>query len=256
MRPEQSNTPPVCNYEGSDYQRRFWEQEDRAYEDLAEARALRRLLPPGQGRLLEVGAGAGRHTARYRGYRPVVLADYSRSQLLQARSRLGRQGYHYVVADAYRLPFQPRSFQAATMIRTLHHLVDPAAALGQVQRQLHPGAPFILEFANKRNLKAVLRWALGRQEWNPFSPDPVEFAELNFDFHPKAVERWLTGAGFHVKRRLAVSYLRLPALKRLLPTPLMVFLDALLQPTGRWLAFSPSMFIRAESPSPAAPASR
>ena len=39
------STPPVCNYEGSDYQTSFWDQGGREYEDRAEAIALKRLLP-------------------------------------------------------------------------------------------------------------------------------------------------------------------------------------------------------------------
>ena len=31
--------PPVCDYEGSDYQQTFWDTGQRAYEDLSEARA-------------------------------------------------------------------------------------------------------------------------------------------------------------------------------------------------------------------------
>ena len=37
--------PPICNYEGSDYQQAFWEKGGRAYEDQAEAIALKKLLP-------------------------------------------------------------------------------------------------------------------------------------------------------------------------------------------------------------------
>ncbi len=59
-----NDRPPVCDYEGSDYQSSFWEQGDRRYEDQVEAIALRRLLPPGGKLLLEVGAGAGRNTPR------------------------------------------------------------------------------------------------------------------------------------------------------------------------------------------------
>ena len=57
-----TNTPPVCDYEGSDYQDRFWEEGGRAYEDGAEVLALKRLLPKGGRHLLELGAGAGRNT--------------------------------------------------------------------------------------------------------------------------------------------------------------------------------------------------
>src|SRR4030065_657879 len=57
-------TPPVCSYEGSDYQERFWDQGDRAYEDQVEAIALRRLLPASGRRLLGLGAGGGGHARR------------------------------------------------------------------------------------------------------------------------------------------------------------------------------------------------
>ena len=49
-------TPPVCNYEGSDYQTSFWEKGGRAYEDACEAIALKKLLPASGAHLLELGA--------------------------------------------------------------------------------------------------------------------------------------------------------------------------------------------------------
>ncbi|HMA06996.1 MAG TPA: class I SAM-dependent methyltransferase, partial [Ramlibacter sp.] len=193
------NRPPVCDYEGSDYQSSFWERGGRLYEDRAEAIALRRLLPARGGLMLELGAGAGRNTPRYTGFERIVLVDYSRSQLEQARARLGDSGrYVYVAADIYRLPFVDGLFDAATMIRTLHHMADAPKALAQVHAVLAPGATFILEFANKRNFKSIARFALGRQDWNPFTPEPVEFARLNFDFHPRTVRLWLESLRFKI----------------------------------------------------------
>jgi len=238
--------PPVCDYEGSDYQQRFWGAGEREYEDRVEAIAIRRLLPSGGGRLLEVGAGAGRNSARYRGYDRVVLLDYSQSQLAQARQRLGDGGrYQFVVADAYFPPFASGCADAATMIRTLHHMAEPARALAAIRRLMKPGAVFVLEYANKRNLKAILRWAIRRQGWSPFTADPVEFAALNFDFHPIAVVDWLKRAGFDVERQLTVSHFRLGLLKRLLPVRLLVWLDAAAQWTGALWQLSPSVFVRA-----------
>jgi ubiquinone/menaquinone biosynthesis C-methylase UbiE len=240
-----SNHPPVCDYEGSDYQSSFWEQGDRRYEDQVEAIALHRLLPPGGKLLLEVGAGAGRNTSRYQGFERIVLLDYSRTQLEQAQARLGRgQRYIYVAADAYRLPFVPGLFDAATMIRTLHHMADAPRALGQVRRALQPGATFILEFASKHNLKAILRYWTKRQAWSPFTPEPVEFTALNFDFHPKTVRHWLRESGFTVERQLTVSHFRLGAFKRYLPLKLLVGMDSLAQLTGDWWQLTPSVFAR------------
>ena len=145
-----THTPPVCNYEGSDYQTSFWEQGGREYEDRVEAIALKRLLPKSGRLMLEVGAGSGRNTLRYAGFERVVLLDYSTTQLGQAQSRLGKSDrYIFVAADVYRLPFVEGLFDGATMIRTLHHMADAPGALSEVRNVLQPGSVFILEFANK-----------------------------------------------------------------------------------------------------------
>lgn len=237
-------TPPVCDYEGSNYQQRFWEEGGRAYEDQAEALALRKLLPKSGRHLLELGAGAGRNTPRYAGFERVTLVDYSTTQLSQAIERLGSDGRcRFIAADIYRLPFGPDSFDAATMIRTLHHFSAPEKALAQVKNSLAGGAVFILEFANKRNLKALLRYLAGRQQWNPFSRESVEFAELNFDFHPKSVKAMLRETGFNIERQISVSYLRAGFFKRL-PLGLLMAKERLLQALFSWTAYSPSIFLR------------
>lgn len=241
-----TDRPPVCNYEDSDYQTSFWELGGREYEDQVEAIALQRLLPKAGKLLLEVGAGAGRNTPRYAGFERVVLLDYSSTQLRQAKERLrDNPHYIYVAGDAYRLPFVPGLFDAATMIRTLHHMTDARLALQQIRQTLQPGAIFILEYANKHNLKAIARYALHRQTWSPFTPEPVEFAALNFDFHPKTVRGWLNETSFQIERQLTVSHFRSSALKRLTPTRLLVRMDALMQWTGNWWQLTPSVFVRA-----------
>jgi ubiquinone/menaquinone biosynthesis C-methylase UbiE len=237
--------PPICDYEGSDYQDRFWEQGGRAYEDQAEAIALKNLLPKGGSLLLELGAGAGRNTTRYTGFKQIVLLDYSLSQLEQAKQRLGDSpNYIYVAADIYKLPFVEGLFDAATMIRTLHHMAEPQLALKQVRQTLQPGAVFILEFANKRNLKAILRYVTRKQDWSPFSKKSVEFEKLNFDFHPQAVRSWLRESGFNIEKQLAVSYFRLGILKSHLPASSLERLETWVQPTGSWCQLSPSVFTR------------
>lgn len=243
-----SAQPPICNYEGSNYQQVFWDSGERQYEDQVEAIAIRRLLnQPGE-TLLEIGAGAGRNTPRYRTYQRIVLLDYSISQLEQAQARLGQNPHYlYVAGDAYHLPFVAGLFDAATMIRTLHHLAEPQLALQQVRRVLKNGGLFLLEYANKQNLKAILRYWFGRQEWNPFDPDPIEFAELNFDFHPKAIRRWLEENDFQLIRQLTVSHFRLGFLKRTIPLKVLVALDSMAQLTGNWWQLSPSVFALAQA---------
>ncbi len=240
-----NDTPPVCDYEGSGYRTDFWEGRGRDYEDLTERAALRRLLPDGGRRAAHLGAGFGRMSSELSAFDQVIVLDYSRTMLREAQAHLGSGGrYLYVAADIYRLPLADGSCDAAVMERVIHHMADVPAALAQIRAILAPGAPFILEYANKRNLKAILRYALRRQAWNPFDQEPVEFVALNFDFHPAYMSRCLREAGFRTERRLAVSYFRLGALKQRVPLRLLVALDRLLQPTGQIAPFSPSVFAR------------
>lgn len=239
--------PPVCNYEGSDYQQSFWDEGGRAYEDRAEAIALKRLLPSGGKLMLELGAGAGRNTPRYIGFERIVLLDYSTTQLQQAQERLGRSDkFIFVAADVYRLPFRTGLFDSATMIRVLHHMADAPKALAQVRNILQSGGVFILEYANKQNFKAMLRYLLGKQKWSPFTREPVEFVELNFDFHPKAIREWLEDLKFNIEKTLTVSHFRMGLLKRLIPANLLAALDGLFQPTGAVWQYTPSVFVRAK----------
>jgi SAM-dependent methyltransferase len=239
----EKNTTPVIDYEGSKYRTDFWEGKGRNYEDTVERTALRRLLPPQGKRLLELGAGFGRLTNEYAGYDQVVLLDYSHSLLQEAQAHLGREArFVYVAANIYELPLANGVCDAATMIRVLHHFADVPKAFQQIRAALAPGASFILEFANKRNLKAMARYAFGRQSWSPYSDEPIEYVELNFDFHPRYIYQALDAADFTTTRKLAVSYLRLGILKKTLPTRVLGAIDGVLQHTGAIGNFSPSVF--------------
>ncbi len=198
--------------------------------------------------MLELGAGAGRNTPRYGGFERIVLLDYSLSQLSQAQDRLGRDSrYIYVAADIYRLPFTAGLFDAATMIRTLHHMADANLALEQVRRVVQPGGVFVLEYANKHNIKAILRYWLRRQSWSPFSPEPVEFVELNFDFHPDHIRALLEENQFEIQRQLTVSHFRMPFFKKIVPLRWLIGMDAAAQLTGNWWQLTPSVFVRSQA---------
>lgn len=243
-----NSAPRICNYEGSDYRADFWAGRGREYEDLAERIALRHLLPAAGHRLLDLGAGFGRLSEFYQGYEEVVMLDYSRSLLRQARERLERAGREgrikYVAASFYDMPLASGAFEAAMMVRVMHHVADVPALLSQVGRILAANGTFVVEFASKRHLKAIARYLLRRQRWSPFDRSPYEFAEMNIDFHPDWMEDRLGDAGFHVKHRRTVSHFRLPFLKRLLPAPLLAAADGLCQPTGQWWQLTPSVFLQ------------
>ena len=240
---------PVCDYEGSAYRTEFWGA-GREYEDAAERVALRRLLPPAGRRLVEIGGGYGRLADLYSGYDEVVIFDYALSQLRQGQELWGDAGpggrprYTYVAGDFYKLPFAPGTFDTVTIVRTIHHAADAPAVLRGVAQILAPGGAFVFEFANKRNLKAIARYLLRRQDWSPFDREPVEFVKLNFDFHPAWMRERLAEVGLRVREARTVSHFRVGFLKRVVPTGLLVALERLLQPTGALCQLTPSVFLR------------
>jgi SAM-dependent methyltransferase len=143
------------------------------------------------------------------------------------------------------MPFVDCLFDTTATVRVLHHVQNIPSALQEIQRILRPGGTYVLEYANKRHLKAVLRYLLGRQSWSPFTPEPYEFVDLNYDFHPAWMTARLREAGFAHERELAVSSFRLPLIKRIIPPRILAAWDGLLQsPTAR-LKLAPSVFVRA-----------
>lgn len=235
----------ICDYEGTSYRARFWEGQGREYEDLAERIALSRLLPPTGRRIVEIGAGFGRLAELYAGYEQVVLVDYALSGLREAQARLGNSSrFVYVAADLYRLPLAPNTCDTAVTVRVLHHVEDVPAALRGIAAVLRPGGTYVLEYANKRNLKAVARYLLRRQSWSPFTSEPYEFVRLNFDFHPDWIIQELKRAGFVVDAGKAVSHFRYPFFKRVIPARILAAADGLLQDVGAGWKLSPSIFLR------------
>ena len=240
---------PICDYEGSAYRTEFWGA-GRAYEDAAERVALRHLLPSTGRRLVEIGGGYGRLADLYSGYDEVVIFDYALSQLRQGQELWGDAGpggrprYTYVAGDFYNLPFARGTFDTVTIVRTIHHAADAPAVLRGVAQILAPGGAFVFEFANKRNLKAIARYLLCRQDWSPFDREPVEFVKLNFDFHPAWMRERLAEVGLRVREARTVSHFRVGFLKRVVPTGLLVALERLLQPTGALCQLTPSVFLR------------
>jgi SAM-dependent methyltransferase len=173
--------------------------------------------------------------------------DYAVSGLREAQERLGDSSgrFIYVAADLYRLPLAPGTCDTAVTVRVLHHLEDVPAALRGIAAVLRPGGTYVLEYANKRNLKAVARYLLRQQSWSPFTPEPYEFVRLNFDFHPDWMVQELRRAGFGVDAGKAVSHFRYPFIKRVIPTRTLAAADGAIQDVGAAWKLSPSIFLRA-----------
>ncbi len=222
----------------------FWAA--RAYEDACDRIALRALLPPTGGRLIEVGAGYGRLAGEYAGYGQVVLLDSSEVHVAAARDVLGSDPrYAVALGDALALPYDAHHFDAAVCVRMLHHFEDPGPVLAEIGRVLRPGGVLVLEFANKRNLKAIARRLLGRQSWSPFDLGSVAYRPYHFDHSPVSVRRSLRAAGFSVRRMRATSLFRVPGLCRRLPAGLLAGAESVLQEPLGAITPGPSVFVLA-----------
>lgn len=96
-------------------------------------------------RLLDVGSGPGSITiglAELLCDGEVVGAELNPDQVEAARARaqtLGRRNVSFQQASAYELPFPDMSFDAVFAHAVLQHLMDPAAAIGEMRRVLRPG---------------------------------------------------------------------------------------------------------------------
>ena len=234
------------DYEGSEYRTDFWEGQGRQYEDAAERLALRELLPAQGVRIAEIGAGFGRLAELYLGYEQIVLFDYSRTLLQDAAERWGHDSrFVFVAGNVYKLPLATAVLDTVVMVRVMHHLTDVNRALTQIRRAMHRDSVAVLEYANKRNLKALARWATRRQDWSPMDTEPVEFVELNFDFHPAWMWSRFDDARLNVQRQLAVSHFRLPLLKSRLPVDMLAKMDSWLFGLGGRYPLAPSVFVQA-----------
>jgi ubiquinone/menaquinone biosynthesis C-methylase UbiE len=234
----------IPRYDDLRYRDVFWAARD--YEDRCDRIAIRALLPATGKALLEVGAGYGRLADEYDGYREVVLLDASEAHVAAAREEFrGHPRIRVEQGDAYALPFEDGSFDVVVCVRVVHHLEHPGAVFAEFARVLRPGGVLVLEFANKRNLKAILQRALGRQDWSPFSMEPHEYLPLHFDRHPVEVRRLLRRAGLRVEAMRAVSLFRLPMLRGRVPADWLSAMEGPLQGPLGSVTPGPSVYLRA-----------
>lgn len=111
------------------------------------------------------GTGAASDAARRRGAEVVAL-DIA-AGMLRGRTDLTVPA---VVGDAVCLPFRADSFDAALAAFSLNHLVDPAAALREVDRVVRPGGAVVVGAyaeGDGHPVRAAVRAAAAAAGWTP-----------------------------------------------------------------------------------------
>ena len=90
------------------------------------------------------------------------------------------------------------------MVRVFHHLGDPQAALRELWRILKPGGTLVFNYSNKRNLKHIIKFFVGRAT-NPFTRDIDRYHRSLFGHHPQFIETLLDTVGFRITEEYATG---------------------------------------------------
>ncbi|MBM3711973.1 MAG: class I SAM-dependent methyltransferase, partial [Actinobacteria bacterium] len=214
------------DYENYDY-RQFWQDNKRDYEDKSERLAVRKLLGriETEGKIfIDLGCGFGRLFNEYRNFKKIILVDYSFSNIKNARDSITKflnrdfkklQDVYFIVADINNLPFKSEIADAVLTVPVIHHLLEPDIFFREVARIIKNGGCFILEYANKRNMKNILKFLSGIIRQSPFNSLPFKVGDTILNFHPAFIRQILESIGFEVLKEISVSNFRLAVLKKI-----------------------------------------
>jgi demethylmenaquinone methyltransferase/2-methoxy-6-polyprenyl-1,4-benzoquinol methylase len=102
--------------------------------------------PQGGERILDIAAGTGTSSAAIaKSGAHVVAADFSEGMIDVGRSRHGgNANIEFVQADATKLPFSDREFDAVTISFGLRNVVEPKKALAEFYRVTKPGGRVVI----------------------------------------------------------------------------------------------------------------
>ncbi|MDT4987442.1 MAG: hypothetical protein QOI74_1536 [Micromonosporaceae bacterium] len=252
-------TTGIADYDSNDYDyRTYWS--GREYELMAEDRALRRLVPAlGRSRcLVDFGGGFGRNVRHYRaGAAHYVIVDYSATNLVNASELLADDvaaGRALLIrADVNALPFVDAAFDAAIVVRLLHHLPELAGALTEMGRVVR--GRWLIDVPIKHHALGLVR-GLARRDWRTVrGPDPLRTSvgsEPFWNFQLAEVRRLLSEHGWQTRVGASVNNLRRwdrrlpPRLARAM-RPAALLVEALAQRLGiGW--WGPNQFLLATRP--------
>jgi ubiquinone/menaquinone biosynthesis C-methylase UbiE len=223
----------------------------REYEDAAERIAIKRLLKGKHFQnAVDVGGGYGRLCIFLENYADkVTLAEPSRQQLDIAKEFLkDHPEIEQKQLQAADLKFPDNSVGLVTIVRILHHIVDPEPEFKEIARVLRDDGYFLMEFANYTHFRNRMKYMMKGKK---FAAKPVDIRsaqnrnehELPFVNHnPHTIIKQLAHAGLRVETVLSVSNLRSPAVKKVMPLGAMLALERAMQKPLANMYFGPSIF--------------
>jgi len=165
------------------------------------------LVPPGNGKLLEIGAGPyfaslllrrfTRYEMHYTNYFGPAFGEGAWQTMVSPDERV-RFDFHNVDVEAHPLPFPDDTFDVVLLCEVLEHFIaDPLQALCHIKQVLKPGGHLILTTPNVNRLENVGRMIAGDNIYDPYSgygPHGRHNREYTWD----ELHRLLEHAGFSI----------------------------------------------------------
>jgi len=224
----------------------------REYENAAEEIAIRRLLKGKHFKsAVDIGGGYGRLCPLLEEYSDqVTLAEPSTKQLGIAKHFLAKhKAVKLVKLDPSKYNFADESVNLLTMVRVMHHLPNPNPEFRELHRILSTDGYLVLEIANSAHFLNKIRSIV---KFRKISDDPIDIRTRGnrnsetvpfVNHNPKTVIKELAHNGFKVEKILSVSNLRNPAIKKLVPTSVLLSVEKVSQPLLAKSFFGPSIFL-------------
>ena len=229
----------------------FWKK--RKYEDQADQLAVRRLmkkisLPHLQ--IIDIGGGLGRMTHLYeKDWDHAILLDPSITQLnLAKKNVLHANKVEFIEGSVEEIPLSRASCDTALCIRTFHYVEDYHGALKEIRRVLMPHGYLILEIPNKVHIKARIISLFSRNSISSresISRSKQDHDILFLNHHPSAIRDELFNEWFEIIEMLSVSNFRSTFFKKVIPLPILLFLEKILQRPLALIWFGPSIYFLA-----------
>lgn len=249
----------VVNYDGYDYDySTYWK--NREYENQAEHLVLDKLLEDEKGDwFIDIGGSYGRLADTYTDkYKNCVILDYSLKTLQKNRDLITSKYPNCILiaANAYQMPFKKEVFDGGLMVRVLHHIERQKEYFQEVARVLKKDGIYIQEFANKIHIKARLKAFLKRDK-NINKLEPYQQPTIHLEgakgggvsflnYHPKYIHNLLEECEFEVEEKQGCSYLRIPILKKILGSKILLWFEKISQNIFSNSNLPPSIFYKTE----------
>lgn len=247
----------AAHYDNYDYPS-YWDH--RSYEHKSEVLVIKNFLNsiPRIGIILDVGAGFGRLTPTYlHRAKKVILAEPSNKLLSIARKTLPKKKVKFIQSTLNNLTKKVRARTANLVIfvRVAHHIDDLDKTFKTIHKVLDHKGYLIMEFANKRHIKAlVIQFLKGNLTFaHDIFPRDISSEKSKkqnalpfINYHPDIVTRKLTENGFKILEIRSVSNIRSTFFKRYFPVQTLLVVEEFTQKYLSRYKLGPSIFILAQ----------